>query len=308
MASTLTVANTINWSIANGLGRPLTAFTASEPAITSANLILQTILAPPFNWNWNRTSVSFNTSANVQDYATSASTFGVIEKASYIPGALVTSVTVNSNVATITASNGFLVGDLVTITGLATSVLNVTNTTITAATSTTFSFSITTGDVSPTSDTGLAVSGKASEITNVINVLGAGNETGSPNSIAPQIDDNAGNITFRILPVPDQVYKVTVIFQKKIPALIAATSTTWAPIPDQYAYIYEWGFLALMSSYLQDPRWTSYNQKFVASLLGAAEGLSEDQRNVFQTAWLNTMTEQQVVGFKAQQGVQSRGV
>ncbi len=63
-----------------------------------------------------------------------------------------------------------------------------------------------------------------------------------------------------------------------------------------------------MAAYLQDPRWSSYNQKFVSALLGIAEGIEEDQRNIFQKAWLNSITEQQAAGIHVNQGNQARGV
>ena len=304
--TTLTVAQTVAWASAYGLGRTLTAYLNSEPSITSANLILMTILAPPFIWNWNRSSVTFLTSVNVQDYTNSISTFGNIEKASYIPAANITNVAGSGTIATMTAANNFVVGNVVTITGLTNTGFNVTNAIILTASVTQFTFASATSHAS-VADTGVAISGSQAEITNIVNVLGAGAETGTPNSLAPQVDDNAGNITFRLLPVPDNTYQVTIIFQKSIPALITSTSSTWAPIPDKYAYVYEWGFLALMAAYLQDPKWQSYNQKFVSALLGIAEGITEDQKNIFQKAWLNSMTEQQVTGMQSQQGTEARG-
>jgi hypothetical protein len=65
--------------------------------------------------------------------------------------------------------------------------------------------------------------------------------------------------------------------------------------------------LALMAAYLQDPKWQTYNQKFVSALLGIAEGITEDQKNIFQKAWFNSMTEAQTTGMQAQQGTQARG-
>jgi len=88
MATTLTVQSTINFSQSYCGFKSLAIGTASEPAVSSANILIQTIIGPPFSWNWNRSSVSFNTSAGNQDYATSAAAFGFIEKASYkIPSA-----------------------------------------------------------------------------------------------------------------------------------------------------------------------------------------------------------------------------
>ena len=230
--------------------------------------------------------------------------------------ATITNTALTSNVATYLAANSFLVGENVTVTGLINNaaVFNVTNQPIVSATPLQFSIAIAHADIVSGADSGTAVivrnvdgsSGKV-EISTVQNILGSGAETGSPSMIAPQLDDNAGNITFRFLPVPDQIYQINIIHQKRIPALIATTAGTWAPIPDHYSYIYQHGFLALLMAYWNDPRWTVFNQKFVASLLGAAEGLSEEQRNLFQKAWLDSITEQQGAGLRTQQGHAGRG-
>lgn len=310
MANTITVGNSIGWAQSYCGFKSLTIGVSSEPAVSSANIIIQTVLAPPFSWNWNRSKVTITTVAGTQDYAQAASTFGFIEKASYkIPAAAITNTSLTSGIATYTANNNFQAGDLVTVTGLANNptVYNVTNATIKSATATQFTILSSSGNIISGADTGTATVGTTTEISETTTILGTGSELGSPNKIAPQVDDNAGNITFRILPIPDRVYTVDVIFQKKIPALVANTSATWTPIPDHYSYIYQWGFLALMLAYNQDARWTQANQKFVAGLLAAAEGLSEEDKNIFQAAWLGTITEQQVTGMKAQQGVSARG-
>lgn len=309
MASTITVGGSIGWSQSFTGFRGFTIGINNEPAITSANMILQTIIAPPFCWNWNRNSVPFTTAAGTQDYATAASTFGFIEKASYkIPAATITNTVLTGGTATYTASNSFQAGDLVTVTGTTngSGVFNITSQPIASATSSLFTVQIASGNVGTAADTGTAIVGTTTEISDVNNILGTGSERGAPSKIAPQIDDNAGNITFRLLPIPDRVYTVEVVFQKKIPALIASTATTWTPIPDHYSYVYQWGFLALMLSYSGDSRWPSANQKFVAGLLGVAEGLSEEQKNIFQQTWLNSISEIQTKSFRDQQGVQSR--
>ena len=315
MASTITVAGSVNFAMAFAGYRQLAAGNNSEPVVTAANMIMQTIISPPFTWNWNRSSVSFLTTIGVQDYATSVATFGYIEKASLVPAASITNTVLLNDVATYTAANSFAAGDIVTVTGTTngTGVFNVTSQTVVSANATTFTVEITSGNVSTMADTGTAIDtgnstqGYTAELSQVMNVLGAGTEAGQPAIIAPQIDNNAGSITFRLLPVPSQVYQVTVVFQKKIPALISATSATWAPIPDQCSYIYQYGFTALMLAYAGDSRWPQFSQKFVASLLGMAQGLTEDQRNIFQAGWLAMVTETQSTGMKTQQGVQSRG-
>lgn len=309
MANTITLGGSINWAQSYTGFKSLTVGTSSEPAVSSANIILQTMIGPPFAWNWNRSAVTLTTAAGTQDYATAAATFGFIEKADYkIPAATITNTALTAGIATYTATNTFQAGDLVTVTGSTngSGVYNVTNQAIQSATGSLFTVLINHANVGSGADTGTAIVGTTTEISEVTTILGTGSERGAPNKIAPQIDDNAGNITFRILPTPDRVYTVNVIFQKRIPSLISSTSSSWAPLPDHYEYIYQWGFLALMLAYNQDARWTQANQKFVGGLLGAAEGLSEEDKNIFQAAWLGTITEQQVTGMKAQQGVGAR--
>src|ERR1700683_4880578 len=315
MASTITIAGSVNFAMAFCGYRQLAAGNNSEPVITAANMIMQTVITPPFTWNWNRSSVSFLTTIGVQDYITSVATFGYIEKASLVPAASITNTVLLNDVATYTAANSFSAGDIVTVTGSTngTGVFNVTSQTIVSANATTFTIALVSGNVSTAADTGTAIDtgnstqGYTAELSQVMNVLGAGTESGQPAIIAPQVDNNSGSITFRLLPVPSQVYQVTVVFQKKIPALISATSTTWAPIPDQCSYIYQYGFTALMLAYAGDSRWPQFSQKFVASLLGMAQGFTEDQRNIFQAGWLAMVTETQSTSMKTQQGVQSRG-
>lgn len=310
MANTITLGGSINWAQAYTGFKSLTIGASSEPAVSSANIIIQTILSAPFSWSWNRDKVTLATVAGTQDYVTSANTFGFIEKASYkIPAATITNTALTAGVATYTAANNFQAGDLVTVTGTAngSGTYNVTNQAIVTATATTFTVLINHANVGSAGDTGTAIVGTTTEISGTTVILGTGSERGAPNRISPQIDDNAGNITFRLLPIPDRVYSVDVIFQKKIPALISGPASTWAPIPDHYSYIYQWGFLALMLAYNQDGRWAQANQKFVAGLLGAAEGLDEEQKNIFQNAWISSITQQESTQMKVQQGVSARG-
>lgn len=235
MSSTITVQETVNWAQGFVDFESLTIASGNEPTITNANVILQSIIGPPFKWNWNRGSVSFSTTSGTQDYATAVSNFG------------------------------FLEGGSVTL------------------------------------------SGSSFAFKEVKQELTSGTELGRPQSIAPQLDDNAGNITFRFLPVPDATYTVVPYFQKSA-ALISSLSSTWAPIPDKFQYLYSWGFLALTAAYADDDKFPMYNQKFIAHLLGAQQGLSETERNMFLETW-NIITRQEaLVQLKAQQGRQALGV
>jgi hypothetical protein len=106
---------------------------------------------------------------------------------------------------------------------------------------------------------------------------------GRPTFISPQMDDNAGNITFRLMPIPDQVYTINITYQKKAP-LFTAFNQTWV-IPDNYSHIFHYGLMALMMQYSDDPRFQLYNQKFITHLLLACEGLDETSRNLFLNNW-----------------------
>jgi hypothetical protein len=72
---------------------------------------------------------------------------------SYGTNSIITNVAVSSNVATITATNSFIVGLSVTLQGLANAALNGTWT-VTSSTSTSFTFAIVTGNISSVADNG----------------------------------------------------------------------------------------------------------------------------------------------------------
>lgn len=241
MPSTVTLQTTANWSsgfvdfISLNIG---SGGANNEPAITNANTILQTILGPPFKWNWNRAVLSpITTVAGTQDYPLAAANFGFLEGASVVPA-----------------------------------------------------------------------SGTTCAITEIKQDLTVGSEQGQPVSMAAQLDDGAGNITFRFLPVPDGVYMITPYVQKSPPSLFTSLSGTWTPIPDKFEYLYNWGFLALAMAYDDDARFPIINQKFIAHLLGAQQGLSETEKNLFLETW-NIQTRQiQNSQIKSQQGRQALGV
>src|SRR5271170_5456756 len=65
---TIQLKATLEWAKRYIANRDATIGNGVEPAITNANLILQTILGPPFRWRWNRVITGFYTQAGVQDY------------------------------------------------------------------------------------------------------------------------------------------------------------------------------------------------------------------------------------------------
>lgn len=111
---------------------------------------------------------------------------------------------------------------------------------------------------------------------------------GRPDKIAPQLDDNAGNITFRFDRVPDGDYTVYISFQQKAP-LLTSTAAPWGPIPDEFSYIFEYGFLSILSLLVKDARFPIWENYFIARLLGAQDGLDDQERAIFLGQWTNAM-------------------
>ena len=213
-----------------------------EPLITSANIIKQTILGPPFRWRWNRQVVTFNTIApnpsgiGVQDYA-QASNLGWIENASVQD-------------TSVTPSKWYQMGTKID--------------------------------------------------------LALDTSQSMPMNISGEYDDLNGNITFRLMPVPDRVYPISVTIQNKA-ALFTSLNQTWSPIPDEYSYIYQVGLLSYMYEFADDARWVGARQRFVAALLGANQGLTDTERNIFLNNWQfvtgNPISNQ----IQLQQGQEARG-
>jgi hypothetical protein len=131
--------------------------------------------------------------------------------------------------------------------------------------------------------------------------------TARPVSIAAQLDDGNGNITFRLMPLPDAVYPVSITIQQT-PATFTAPSDLWAPIPDRYQYIFSWGFLSMMYLFADDPRFGACNQKFIAALLAANQGLTQTQVNIFLNNWAALTGDLIVRQANIQQGHTARGI
>jgi hypothetical protein len=140
----------------------------------------------------------------------------------------------------------------------------------------------------------------------VATALSKDSTKGRPDKISVQIDDGAGNITFRVLPAPNKAYILTVLFQQK-PILMSSMANRWNPIPDELSYIYQYGFLALSMMITGDSRFPIFNDRFVAHLLGAQDGLDEMQKNIFIANWTEYTKQVLRAQIQPQQGTQSRG-
>src|SRR5215469_10932238 len=82
---TLTLQNSANFVRPYLKNQPI-AVIGQEPGLFAANLVLQTILAPPFKWPWNRRTFNFATSIGSTDYPQIIPDFGFIESQWLVDG------------------------------------------------------------------------------------------------------------------------------------------------------------------------------------------------------------------------------
>ena len=211
-ACTNTVQSTLNWCSAFILNRPSAGVSAIalEPGLTNANLIMSTILAPPFAWQWNRNTNSFATVAGTSDYVVAATDFGWLEKATISLSTMVPPI-VEIQIQTLGAASG---------------------------------------------------------------------KNNQPTWISVVNDDNAGNITFRLMPIPDAIYTVALTYQKA-PVRVTSLAQTWAPIPDKYNFLYERGMLALLHAMYDSATYLQEMELFLRQLVGVSEGLSDSAKAIF---------------------------
>lgn len=138
--------------------------------------------------------------------------------------------------------------------------------------------------------------------------LSADGNIGQPQFFSVLTDDGAGALVLRFQPKPTAATYTGVLVYQKIAPTIAAFSDTWTPVPDRYAFIYQQGFLARSLFSANDPRAQDEGRKFMACLLGACEGLSEEDKNIFAEHWLMTQNQGTADNLKTQQGVGSRSL
>jgi hypothetical protein len=327
-ASTRKIGDTVNWAKRLCFNHNPVIGNSLEPALTSANIVIQTILGPPFVWWWNTLEITFNEST----VAPSASTTAVT-----IAGGLMTVTAANSfgvgmpltgsAFGTITKLNGFLVsvqsviGTFPNYTGF-TALVNLPDGTDTTGTFT----ATTTQDYVVAPPAGYNASGGATtgwfshiehasvfDITNtnpnwveltVKDNLALNTTQGRSAFISPESEDANGNMTFRVMPSPNKNYPVS-IHTQLTPPLITSINQTWAPLPDYLENVYSLGFLGWMLAFNDDPRAPMYNSQFKAAVLARQSGIDDEDRNIFLNNW-DLLTNAQMM--KKQQGMQSRTV
>jgi len=315
------VIDTINWAKRQMENKNPVIGNSLDPALTAANHVMQTILAPPFDWWWNNEEVVFtcNPTANTATASTSTVTSGVLTVTAantFAAGNMVLA-------GAYTGSLAYLAGQIIEIVTATSSQFtanvqgaNGTDTTHTVFTNVTtqdytvplanFShiehasvFDLQTNPGTPVTYTPV----KWRELT-VKNNLSLESSQNRPMFIGPHVEDVNGNMTFRVFPSPDKPYPIE-IHAQLAPPIITSINQTWAPIPDFMSKIYDMGFLALMYLFTDNPQgWQLANVQFKAAILGRAEALTEEERNIFLNNWENLT---QVDAMKKQQGIAARG-
>lgn len=310
--STRTIHDSIEWAKRLSFNRNPVIGNSLEPALTSAQIVAQVITAPPFEWWWNNEELVF-TCNPVPNTATS------------------TAANITGGVLTVTATNTFAVGQLlipsayagglVALNGVIVEVLTATGSSFTAnvnlpnASDTVGTFTnLTTQDYTiPTPEFShiehasvldLDANGnplKWYELT-VKNNLALETTKGRPEFLSPHTEDGAGNTTFRVSAAPSKKFPVAIHIQKAVPQF-TSINQIWG-LPDFMQYIYDWGFVALIWQFADDPRAAYANNQFKAALLSRAQGLTEEQKNIFLNNW-GALQEGYLM--KLQQGIAARG-
>jgi hypothetical protein len=330
-ASNRTIQDTINWAKRLCFNHNPVIGNSLEPALTSANIVMQTILGPPFVWWWNTEDLVFTCSPTA-------------------PSATSSTATLAAGVLTVTAPNSFSVNAALTAAGF-TGALAPINGRLIAIQSVIGTFpsytgftalvplgplgpdtsaavftSTTTQDYVVAPPAGYDTAGGATtgwfshiehasvyDITNatpnwmeltVKENLSLNSTLGRCTFLSPDSEDANGNVTFRVMPSPNKAYPVS-IHILLTPPVITSVNQTWAPLPDYLQLIYSLGFLGWMLAFNDDPRAPMYNSQFKAALLARQGGISDQDRNVFLNQW-DLLTSGQMM--KKQQANQARQV
>jgi len=309
--STVTISSTVEWAKKLSFNRNSAIGNNLEPALTSANMVMQTILGPPFVWWWNTQELAFTTSPVANS-------------------APITNIAISGGIVTVTANNTFGVGNLIIPSALVNATfLNGVLLVIETVSATQFTAQVNFQNYASHADTGTATNATTQDYTitapafshiehaSVLDItktpnnwielevkdnLALDSRSARPTFVGPHVEDGNGNVTFRVMPSPNAAYPVSVHVQLAAPE-ITSVNQTWGPMPDFMQYIYSWGFLALIWAFADDARFQIANAKFTAGLLARAEGLTEEERNIFMNNW-NATTGMGPA--KGQQGMQAR--
>lgn len=286
--STLTIQNVVDFTRTQTGLMPLVdvgGFTG-QPALSLANDVLSELLSPPFAWKFNRVQMGILVTQQFQqDYRFAGATAWTSTGGASIGLAATPAITESGFVVTVNTlyAHNFTAGQTVFMTGNTVAAYNSTFSSTPSGSNWGAGWVITTVPT-PTSFTfthassGLANSGAAG-ITNcswlesatmvnmndtaaaqyvwyleAVRTLQPSSRVTMATRVSVLSDDGAGTLTIRLKDLPGpQPLGITNIYQAR-PALLAALSGTWAPFPDEYAFVYRQMFLAHALRYANSPR------------------------------------------------------
>lgn len=116
------------------------------------------------------------------------------------------------------------------------------------------------------------------ENVEVVRIIQPSSLVANPTKIAAMLENDSG-LTFRLWPVPNQSKEWTIqpVYQMK-PPLKEGLQETWSPIPDELAFVYRQGFLAMAYKHADDPRYEQEYAKF-QQMIAQALGLEDAEGN-----------------------------
>jgi hypothetical protein len=127
----------------------------------------------------------------------------------------------------------------------------------------------------------------------------------TPTLVAPQYDDNEGNITFRFNSVPDSAYTAFFDFQNAA-QLITSPADTFAPLSDYFGYLFNKGMLSEGALLVNDSRFSIWRAEWIAQLLATQDGLDAQAKDMFFNQFMNTTRTALRSQAMAQNGTQGR--
>lgn len=105
---------------------------------------------------------------------------------------------------------------------------------------------------------------KPIDIVRVVQNIQKTNLLGPPSKLCKRQETDQG-IIIRLWPVPTKItqWQIDFTYQKKAPVK-QGIQDTWSPFPDELAFVYNQGFLAMAYKQADDPRWLQEYLKFQA--------------------------------------------
>jgi hypothetical protein len=135
------------------------------------------------------------------------------------------------------------------------------------------------------------------------------NKRNRPNSASVHTINFGTSFKLRFLAVPDQIYLITIDYQKLVAPLTALTGAGGIlVVPDQYIDIFDNLFVGEALANVDDGRANTYRQRGVTALLAKSEGLDEMQKNLFLEIFWQRDRQMLAGQLRTQQAAQARGV